>query len=168
MMEKSKPGPKFELVAREKARERAYDLACHGVRAPAIARELGVSVRTIKSYVARVRQDVWDSLSEDEKRGSYADFVSEQKLVMQKSWEAAEKPGMSGHAVAVNLANFGQASERIAKARGLFVNDVPRVDVVAKFDALWDKPIKYDLSALSLDELRSVESLMDRAEIRDA
>src|SRR5947209_10728105 len=58
--------PATPAAARRRSlQDRAWDLACQGLRAPAIADAVGVPERTVRSWLAAIRREVAADLRED-------------------------------------------------------------------------------------------------------
>lgn len=113
-------GRKLSAAEHEAKAIRAWELSVQGKTQPAIAAELGVSRQTVNAMIAEQRTAYAESIAGD--RITYiAEFTAEQRALMDVSYRYGTDEDESNTSRSAHLANFGTASERIAKARGLFI-----------------------------------------------
>jgi hypothetical protein len=105
---------------RDEKKSRAFELSLKGEHGPAIARDLGVSLKTAKGYVRAVRDELAADRLADESH-DLDNYLAAQDTVIAEGWRWLTSRDMKDSSLNVSgiLATISQAHERKAKALGL-------------------------------------------------
>jgi hypothetical protein len=132
---------------RDEKKAQAFALSLRGQHGPAIARALGVSLKTAKGYVREVRGELAADQNESHDLDNY---LAAQDTVIGEGWKRLSSREMkeSSANVSAILSTISTAHERKAKALGLLKDKLEHsgkdgrpVEILAEFERLLDKPV---------------------------
>ncbi len=140
---------KLTPAQREDAILKAWQMSLRGATTTKISQELGISAKGICRLLKTAR-DRAQKQNEAEMAGYLAEFVGEQRAVIEAAWERLGKVRDNSLNVGSIQSNIISASKNIATARGVFVE---RTDITSKGSAIaWTELVKQ----IEADEKHSI------------
>jgi DNA-binding CsgD family transcriptional regulator len=130
---------KLTPAQREEALIKVWQMSMRGATTTKIAAELGISAKGVGRLLKTARERA-QKQNEAAMDGYLAEFVGEQRAVIETAWERLGKVRDNSLNVGSIQSNIIAASKNIATARGVFVE---RTDITSKGAAIaWTELVR--------------------------
>jgi transposase len=121
-----------------------YHMSLNGASIGAIAKELGVTERTVYRALSRARRSIRETRAGKQEQRDLSLYRQRKLQVVDEAWRRVDLLDADSRTAAELLATISTTLDGIGKAEGIFVErseSTTTVNIVTEIEALLDRPI---------------------------